>query len=377
MAPYYKAGRKSPWVAQWYEGGAVKTAAFPTKRLAEEKERQMRIEKSAAAHGLENPHDETLFLDYAKTWVHRRFGAGIVDARKEAARLKNYWLPKLGTRPLRSIRTADVKAVLDFIQFTEGHRPADRNRHRALMHKLFRDALSDGKVQSNPVTPLELVEEKNKKWKAAPIKDDSAIDRYVAAMYARNPQFGMLCDLMLWTGARKGSCAALQWGDVESDRIRIRRLIDSGTGQVVSRQKGQGEGGEIIAPLIPQLAAKLDAHREVSQFTGDTDFIVHNGLGRQISISAFNTAHRELMADPALELPKFTPHSFRATFARRAQNAGISKADIKEMGGWETMAMLDRYLGKDAEHVMAAVKKAKFGALPKGAKVYRLKAGRS
>jgi integrase len=376
--PQYIKGRPSPWKVQWREGGKLRSQSFADKRLAQEFEHAKRIERQATAHGLENPSDETLFFDYAGEWIRRRKAGENTKSHvaHNASRLRNYWLVKFGKRPLKSIRSSEIKEHLDWIQFhvdesikKKAHSAADRNQHRAMLHKLFQDAMLEGKVLYNPVSRVPLVKASKPKWRAKPIQDDEALKVYVGELGKVRADYAVLAEIMLWTGARIGTASALQWRDLESDRIRIRRLIDKEFREVCERQKGEGEGGETIVPYLGSLRSILEAHRGRSKYTRPTDFIACEEDGGFVRYERYHEAH-----EAALKVcgAKFTPHSFRATFARRAQNAGFTKAEVKELGGWVSMAMVDRYVGKDADHLIDKAAKIGFGSV----KLASIKGGR-
>jgi integrase len=227
------------------------------------------------------------------------------------------------------------------------------------MHKLFQDALMDDKVVYNPVSKIPLVDEKPTRSSGTLEPSDQA--EYVAAMYRRGAQYGMLADLMLWTGARIMAAAAIQYQDVDFEigLIRIRRLVERATGNVVTRTKGAGEDGAEIVPLFPALRDRILAHRKAGNYVRPTDFIAAAPDGSYVAYESFRDAHAEALTE--LKIPRFTPHAIRKAFATNSKRAGYTRAEIREMLGHSTEAMTARYDLEDIEHLIEKGKRLGFG----------------
>jgi site-specific recombinase XerD len=57
-----------------------------------------------------------------------------------------------------------------------------------------------------------------------------------------------------------------------------------------------------------------------------------------------------------------TPHVLRHTFASRLVKAGVDLRTVQELGGWSSLAMVQRYSHPDEEHKLEAVQR--LGAFP-------------
>jgi integrase len=53
----------------------------------------------------------------------------------------------------------------------------------------------------------------------------------------------------------------------------------------------------------------------------------------------------------------FTPHDWRHHWASWCVMSGVDLVTLKRMGGWTTLAMVDRYAALDTEHMAAAIRK--------------------
>lgn len=347
------------------------TRSFLRKEDAEAFEMAEKRKKQLQKAGLDAPQDKTLFLDFSKAFISRRYKAlarSSVD--HDEGRLRNYWLEKFGLRPLSTITSAEIKQQLDHIQFELGHSPADRNRHRALLHTLYQEAFMEDRVLFNPVARIPLIEEKRTKRKTV-LKEASQIEAYLDALRAEGPHYGMIGEIMAWTGARVCAAIALQWHDVHfSDGIVLIRRIEerAGGSKIVERTKGRGQvdderDAEVI-PLFPRLREALLAHRQRTHFTKPHDFIACRGDGSYIPYDTFKDVHKRAIA--SADLPAgVTPHTLRASFATLAKKAGYTRAEIREMLGHSSEAVTARYDLRDIAHLVEKGKQIGFGSAGK------------
>jgi integrase len=342
--------------------GELVTHSFSRKEDAELFERTEKRKRQLGKAGLEAPQDEILFIDYVKAWLTKRSTGKQSSFRQDESRLKNYWIEPFGAYPIQHMSTALIKERLDQIQFTMKHSPADRNRHRALLHKLFQDAYLEDRIIANPVSKIPLIDESKKTRTSGTIQTSKDQDAYVEALYSEATQYGMLGDLMLWSGARIMAAAAIQYRDIDFEIgiVRIRRLFERASGTIQERTKGQGDLGEEIVPLFPRLRDRILAHRKVSEFIRPSDFIACQPDGSPIPYETFMGVHERALT--STKLTRFTPHALRKAFATNAKRAGYTRSEIREMLGHSSDAVTARYDLKDVEHLIEKGKRLKFGS---------------
>ncbi len=358
----FKRGRQSPWMVQVRDlKGDLLTHSFRLKSDAEDFERMERRKKQLSKAGMEAPRDEIILIDYVKGWLTKRSTGKQSSFSGDESRLRLYWLEVYGIYPLQTITTAMIKERLDYIQFELKHSPADRNRHRALMHKLFQDAFMDDKVALNPVSRIPLVPETIRRKSGTLEPADQA--KYVAAMYAEGPHYGILADIMLWTGARIMSAAALQWRDIDfqTGTVRLCRIVERASGTVQDRTKGGGEGGEELIPLLPVLRDRLLTHRKQTDYIRPTDYVA--AVPSTGSFMPYES-HRKALARvlKATGIARFTPHAIKKAFATNAKRAGLTNAEIKEMFGHSSEQVTARYNLKDISHLIERTQSLRFGS---------------
>ena len=75
-----------------------------------------------------------------------------------------YVLPAFGHRKLSEIMSNEWEGFLNIMISKHKLHPATRNRVRAMMSKIYNDALRQNLVSRNPITFLPKLKESMKKW---------------------------------------------------------------------------------------------------------------------------------------------------------------------------------------------------------------------
>lgn len=365
MAPSYRKGRPLPWLAQVRDAnGKMVTMSFAKREDALGFEETERRKRQLTRAGLRAPSDEILLIDAVQKWLKKREQNGEITRSswaQDEGRFRNYWLEKFGKRPITTLTTAEIREHLDYIQLELGHAPGDRNRHRALLHTFFQDMFMEDRVQANPVSRIELLSEKKKRRKFGELRPEDHAT-YTRGMYGIRRDYGILADLMAWTGGRIMACAAVQVRDVdfETGTVRLCRIIERESHSLQDRTKGGGDGGEETVPLLPILRERLLAHLKHSHYTRPSDFIANRPGGGWLQYESYMKAHDIVISRAGLR--RFTPHAVRGFFATNAKRAGFTRVEIMEMLGHSSEAMTARYDKKDIEHLVNRAAKLQFGA---------------
>jgi site-specific recombinase XerD len=63
-------------------------------------------------------------------------------------------------------------------------------------------------------------------------------------------------------------------------------------------------------------------------------------------------------------LESYTWHGNRHTFASRLVMAGVDLRTVQQLGGWQSLAMVQRYAHLAPDHLRAAVERLVYGADP-------------
>lgn len=282
------------------------------------------------------------FIAWAK--VHHRSWA------KDDSRLSRV-LPVLGAKKLDEITTADVERFLAVLG--EGERavaPATVNRYRDLLSGIFRRAIRLGLLTSNPVKGIpKLKEPGGRIVYLPPGTTDRRAYEEDALRDALPPELRPLFGVSVHTGLRWSEQAGLEWRDVDM----LTGVID------VARSKN-GYGRRL--PMNSASRALLFDLATRRTRTDDPRGPVFAHAYRTVA-RAFERAVERAKAtlrdagQDATHLDGYTWHANRHTFASRLVMAGVDPLTVRELGGWRTLAMVQRYAHLAPDHLRAAIER--------------------
>jgi integrase len=145
----------------------------------------------------------------------------------------------------------------------------------------------------------------------------------------------------IYTGIRVLSEAlTLRWADVDLKRGLL-------TVQAAYAKSGKTR----TVPLNRLLRAALQSHRESPAGAAEYVFSRLDGSPYRSIRTTFETACKRA------GLKDVTPHVLRHTFASRLAMAGVDPRTIQELGGWASLAMVERYTHLSPTHKADAVKR--------------------
>jgi integrase len=389
MAPQYRKGKPSPWVVQHRVKmlnsagrliSKVKTASFRTKELAAAYENSTHDASNARKHGIANPHEQTLFLDFSRDFLKRqrmRTDYTLASFTADESKIRNYWLEYLGPHPMKSITTADIIERLEWLQIEKGLSPATRNRHRALLHSMFQDALMRQKVLFNPVSAIPLLPESRTK-KRVDLSDERQFEALLLALKQEGIEYWVIGTIMGFTGARICTANAVQFRDIDFNKgvIMFRRIEErAGGSKIVDRLKGKDQIDDEqdihVVPLLPRLAEAVKYQIEHGAYTRPTDFVAANPVtGGYIPYDTLKDVFKRAITKA--KLPPITSHAVRRFFATQLKRKGFTRSEIRELGGWSSDQVVARYDIKDVQHLSEKLKTLGFGGHDN---VVRLKRG--
>jgi integrase len=331
------------WRAQVRVGGKIRGHRWTRKEDAQAEERELMREKELIRAGLEAPSKNVLLIDYANTWLNRRKQSKPRSTwEKDEARLRIYILPVFGARPLSLIKIAEWKDFFDALGSVHKLSQATRNRVRALLHRLYREAMEDRVAAQNPISLIRLHSEKKKTRPRLHWETAAEVDAYLAAMREEKlPGYYQLALLLLNTGMRRGEAIAVSNGDVYLRRglIRVRQIFDPAEGEIVERTKA-GEAVERWVPINAPVRAMLEARKVVSASWP----VCHHGKGKPVSPWAFRDAHERAITRAGVK--RIEVHHLRRTFATHfIANGGTFEA-LQQILGHSSVLVTQQYVGE-------------------------------
>ncbi|MDQ3858467.1 MAG: site-specific integrase [Actinomycetota bacterium] len=242
-------------------------------------------------------------------------------------------LPRLGDRPLSSLRTADVDRLIAELE-ADGKAPGTVRNVIVPLRKMLADAVRQGLLLANPAARADLPPAQDFAGKEIPVEHTDGLRQALIELapldpLRREPDLFWVClfDVALGTGLRLGELRALRWRDVEREHrlIRVERAYSR---QQLRRPKT--DSGIRSVPLFPSVDAAFRelAARAVERGRYAPDELVFGSIrGTPLQPSNF----RQRVWDPALQLAglkgeDYRFHDLRHTCVSRLVAAG---ADVK------------------------------------------------
>jgi integrase len=285
-----------------------------------------------------------------------------VVSYKDGVRL--HVLPTLGSRQVASVGPDDLLAWHDVQRRSGAATWSIRARWMGL-RGLLGYAARTGRITANPADVLT----RREKPKPGRPKDRFLSPHEIDALLSSAQGVGSLTvPVLLFSGIRVAELLGLTWEDVDFEQsvIRVRAQM-SRKGERVPLKT---EAGRRDVILMAELVRRLRKHRLAAPFSGPTDLIIGNGVGRTLGYTRLR-ANFAGAAERA-GLVGVTPHTCRHTFASILIDQGRDVEFVaQQLGHSSTKTTWDIYvhLFRAREHANAARHDldAAFGRMLRGA----------
>lgn len=221
---------------------------------------------------------------------------------------------QLTTKALRVLR--DRKSAVDLPE-------AANNRVKAI-RAVFKWAMKDEHVETNPARDLEMVKNKSAGWHSWEVEEVRQFEeRHPIGTKAR-----LALALLMYTGVRRSDVVLLGKQHVRTGWIKFKALKNLVT---------------VEAPVLPELQRIIEASP-----TGDLTFLVTD-YGRPFTANGFGGKFRD-WCDQA-GLPQCSAHGLRKAAATLAAENGATSQQLMAIFGWLTL--------KEAEHYTRTAERRK------------------
>jgi integrase len=233
--------------------------------------------------------------------------------------------PYLGGLTLDQISGDVVWSVIQG-EMAKGNKPATVNRYLATVRCLLRMARDEWQwIDTFPKIRLLTGEVERDRW----LTSEDA-DKLIAAC---PDHLAALVRFALATGCRAREITGLEWERVDLDRH---------TAWLNETKNGTPRGVPLNRDAIAVLERERGKHpRFCFTFRGEP-------IRWQVSNSAWLTALAKA------EIRNFRFHDLRHTWASWHRQAGTSCDELKDLGGWKSRSMVDRYAKYATEHLAVA-----------------------
>jgi len=225
-------------------------------------------------------------------------------------------------------------------RLADGMSKASVNREVACLRHMYNVAIDWGIALSNPArstNTLKKFDEDNEIANPITEHDEELLIQHAA------PHLKPVIQCGIDTGMRHKEIRALRWENVDLDRRTI----------YVEKKTTKGKKGRPV-PMTGRLVDVLTdlKARARGPYVFTAPVKGHRTRDPNAMVGSFDTAWRGAVRRAKLTKKGYRFHDMRATFATRLIEEGKSLIAIKEIGGWSTTRMLERYarLSEQAGH---------------------------
>ena len=252
------------------------------------------------------PQSTVRFADYARDWfkLYHEPNCGARWLKESELLLEKHILPYFGAKMLSAITVSDVQQFFN----SKGSLSLSTNKHiRYLLNGILDSALEDNLVTRNVMVSKRLVVRGSEKpRKALSVEQVRDICQHMPKLCLQDQ---LLLSLLLYTGMRRGEILALEWSQVDLDRllIHVEHSIDYSDSNTPVLKAPKSKAGERVIPILPPLMEILKTAKD--QAVGR--FLVGDG-DCPLTKRAYEWQYRHLRQ--AIDLHGATAHTFRHTF---------------------------------------------------------------
>jgi integrase len=252
----------------------------------------------------------------------------------------NWWKESLGQHTLSAITPALISEYRD--KLADGvtvrgriRTPATVNRYLSALSHLFTIAVKEwGWVEENPLRKISKMKEPQGRIRF--LSDTERETLLKAAKESPNPYLYLVIVLCLSTGARRMEILGLSWQNVDLNR-----------GVIILHETKNNE--RRVLPITGHALELMKEHAKIKHMKTDLVFPAHN-LKKPMDIrTPWETALKKA------GITNFRFHDLRHSAASYLAMNGASLAEIAEVLGHKTLAMVKRYAHLSEAHTAKVV----------------------
>lgn len=304
--------------------GAERDGVTRKQADVELRERLTRVAK----RGYRRPK-RTTFGEYGRTW----FEEGQVRRGWKPATVRNYRLSlnrleePFGKMPLGAIRPRDIAAFVS--SSLDDLSPSSVGLDICVLQNVFKAAVRDELVESNPVQYVERPKIPRRRWR---ILEPVEVRRVLAAFTDERARTVFMT--LALTGIRRVEIVNLRWRDVD--------LVDC----VLRVSVSKTEQGERSIALVPALSEALWQHRRRTAYQADDDYVFASPTtGKRLGCDWYQQHFREALKTAGITDYVRPFHDARhGAITNMAATGQVNEVELMMTAGHRNMATTKRYL---------------------------------
>jgi integrase len=321
-------------------GGKKIEKTFSRSSDAERWYQERKREKKLLESGLALPTSSVSLGEFAMRWLDKRKANGKPQSswENEESRLKIYIVPQFGHRSLQSILTREWETFLDDLVGKDLVSAGTRNRIRALLSKMYNDAIRVGEVSGNPISIIPQLREPMDRWDYWHSLDD--VISYLTHAKNEMPSFSVFASIALNTGARVGEILAFDHKDIylEQRRIHIWQVFEQATQKVCNRTKGHKSRW---LGINDSLFKALQEFRGTRKTNRPNEPLISDLNGERMNEHRIRRIHKRVCK--AAGVKSIRIHDLRHTYASHYIMNGGSLAELQGLLGHSSPNMTLKY----------------------------------
>lgn len=333
----------------WHLGKCYKSTSFKRKTDARNWKNKKQAElKQLSIYGINPKLGDTLFQDYAKSFLQKKLGRGRSPSTHKSydQRLRLHILPLFGKLALKLIRKCHGEELQASLLKTHNNKGV--NLIVDTLKAVMLEAERDEYIVRTPLTNLKSLTESqaiDKFWTC------DEINQFLRAN--QNDQYYSLYFLAIHTGMRRGELAGLKWSAINFQQrlIHVRATADR-----YGQREGTKTGKNRIIPMNDQLLSFLLKLFECK----NSDFVFADENHNQIDAHHMYRLFRKAQVKAKMQnIIRF--HDLRHTFASNfVMNSG-SIYELQQILGHSKIDMSMRYTHHSPEFLARSSKHMDFG----------------
>ena len=265
-------------------------------------------------------------------------------------RMFRIWIsPAIGEMKLKDLTPVHVQKILNSLSSK-----SSRCTARTVMANMFKYAVASELMVKNVALNADVKRSQDEDIERTFLTDDNL---NIIMKYSEGLLINDIYRLMLQTGMRIGEVIGLTWGNVDYDSNVIHvvqqmvTVKDPETKKWVNEvHKPKSKAGIRDIPMTKEtkeIFAKIRKEKSVIKFPSKSDYVFstkNNTPHFRATISKMSDQVRNRIWEDYPDFPKFSPHSFRHTFASKMIMVGVKPKVLQKILGHNQLQMtMDLY----------------------------------